>query len=152
MTETPTPAPETITEKANRLAREAVKHEMGKHQPIHAHGALYFCSSCLDASDEYDVKNVIWPCQIVKDMQDAEEAISMAEEAEARAAGGPYYCGAMVRTARLYGEYPEPAEYCEEQVEEEGEPCPAHDEYNPDNGPDKDDYDYDRYKDERLGL
>lgn len=149
---TETPAPETITEKANRLAREAVKREMAKHLPVTPYAGYVVCSSCLDASDGIVIDTVPWPCPIVKDMQDAEEAIVMAEEEEARAEGGPYYCGAMVRTARLYGDAPEPAEYCEEQVDAEGEPCPAHDEYNPDHGQDKDDYDYDQYKDQRLGI
>jgi hypothetical protein len=43
------------------------------------------------------------------------------------------YCPAQTRPARMYID-PEPAEYCETEVEEEGQYCPLHeeqDDYNP---------------------
>lgn len=37
-----------------------------------------------------------------------------------------HYCGAMTRPARMYVD-PEPAEYCEAEVENEDGRCPRHD-------------------------
>lgn len=132
---------ESLTDRANRLAREAVKLVMSYHNPSPVGPATTVCTQ-----DGY-----VWPCPTVADLSEAEEAISVAEEAEERAANGPYYCGVEVRRARLYGEAPEPAEYCENEVDAEGEPCAEHDDHNPDNGVD-DDEEYERYKESRLGL
>jgi hypothetical protein len=37
-----------------------------------------------------------------------------------------FYCNVQVRAASWYVD-PEPAEYCEEEVENEGDLCPKHD-------------------------
>jgi hypothetical protein len=37
-----------------------------------------------------------------------------------------FHCGVLTRNARMY-EDPEPAEYCEEEGENDGEPCSKHD-------------------------
>lgn len=131
---------ESITDKANRLAREAVKVVMAKHTPHPTAKGGVECG--------YD--GVQWPCYTVQDMGEAEEAISMAEEEEERASK-VHYCGVEVVRARLYGEYPTPAEYCENEVDAEGEPCAEHDEGNPhSSGLDDEDDAYERWKDARL--
>lgn len=136
---------ENITDRANRLAREAVKRVMGKHQPVSPHPGRVVCSTCTDTSDGVVIDTVQWPCQIVKDMQDAEEAISVAEEEE-EAATKVYYCPVVVSRARLYGDSPEPEEVCGNEVDSDGEPCPEHDEGN------DEDEKYERWREQRLGL
>lgn len=54
-------------------------------------------------------------------------------------------CGVQTRAARMY-EDPEPAEYCEEEVENEGDVCTKHDE---DDEPDWDNVREDREELER---
>lgn len=130
-------AEETLTDKANRLAREAVKREMEKHvsyspQSHTKTGPVIYC--------KHDGEG--WPCRVVSEMDAAEEAISEAEEEEERIANGPYYCGVEVRAMRYVD--PEPAEYCENEVDNEGEHCDKHGE------PDEDDDAYDRMKDARY--
>jgi hypothetical protein len=132
----------TVTELANRLAREAVKREMAKHTPYSptkhtTEGVTTYCQK--DGN--------LWPCPIVKEMSEAEEAINVAEEEEQRIANGPYYCGVQTRAARMY-EDPEPAEYCEVEVEHEGQMCDAHEAAEYDDG--RDDDAYDRWKDSRY--
>lgn len=129
----------TVTELANKLAREAVKNEMAKHTPYSptkhtTNGVTTYCQK--DGN--------LWPCPIVTEMSEALEAIEVAEEEEQRIANGPYYCGVQTRAARMY-EDPEPAEYCEVEVEHEGDTCGAHD----DDGRDDDDA-YDCWKDSRY--
>lgn len=38
-----------------------------------------------------------------------------------------FFCGVQTRAARMY-EDPEPAEYCENEVDIDGDLCPRHDE------------------------
>lgn len=69
-----------------------------------------------------------------------------------------FYCGVQTRAARMY-EDPEPAEYCEAEVENDGDVCSRHD---ADDEPDWDNVREDReelerereasgyYEDERL--
>lgn len=129
---------ETLTDRANRLAREAVKHVMSYHNPYQEkpESGRVLCSH-----DDAE-----WPCDVVNDLSEAEEAISAAEEAEERTAGGPYYCTAIIRPARLYGDAPEPEELCGNEVDSDGEPCAEHDEHN------DEDEKYERWREERLGL
>jgi len=128
----------TVSELANKLAREAVKHEMAKHTPYSptkhsVNGVTTYCQK--DGN--------LWPCPIVSEMSEALEAIEVAEEEEQRIANGPYYCGVQTRAARMYND-PEPAEYCEVEVEHEDDTCGAHDD------DDDDDAAYERYKDSRY--
>ena len=44
---------------------------------------------------------------------------------------GPFYCPAQTRAPRLYVD-PEPAEYCETEVEEAGDYCPRHEDLDED--------------------
>ena len=111
---------ETLTEKANRLAREAVKREASKHKPGPGPVSKLYCM--LDAH--------LWPCSTIEALSEAEEAISEAEEEEDRIANGPYYCGFQIRGVRYID--PEPAEYCMAEVEHEDERCPVHDDYEDD--------------------
>ena len=113
---------ETLTEKADRLAREAVKREAAKHRPGPGPVSKLYCR--MDAH--------LWPCSTIQVLSEAEEAITEAEEEESRIANGPYLCGYQTRAARMY-EDPEPAEHCEAEVDNEGDCCPAHEE--------QDDYD-----------
>ena len=131
----------TVSELANKLAREAVKREMAKHvsyspQSHTETGKVWYC--------KHDGEG--WPCRVAQEMSEAEEAINVAEEEEQRIANGPYYCGVQTRAARMYND-PEPAEYCEVEVEHEDDVCARH---AGDDGPDDDDDAYDRWKDSRY--
>lgn len=53
------------------------------------------------------------------------------------------YCPVQIRAARMY-EDPEPAEYCENEVEDEGDLCPKHED------DDRADEAYDAWKDSRY--
>jgi hypothetical protein len=55
--------------------------------------------------------------------------------------GGPFTCGVQTCAARMY-EDPEPAESCEEEVENEDDVCPKHD--------GGDDRDWDNVREERY--
>jgi hypothetical protein len=44
---------------------------------------------------------------------------------------GPFYCPAQTRAPRLYVD-PEPAEWCDREVEELGQYCPDHEEADDD--------------------
>lgn len=131
----------TVTELANKLAREGIKWIMAMHKPYSPtthtiNGPTTYCNH--DGN--------LWPCYVVKELSAAEEAINVAEEEEERIANGPYYCGVQTRAARMY-EDPEPAEYCEVEVEHEDDVCARH---AGDDGADDDDDAYDRWKDSRY--
>lgn len=127
-----------LSEAANKLAREAVKAVMARHNIHRDILGNPKCSEC----------KTTWPCLTVAMLSEADEAISVAEEEEERIANGPYYCGVMTRSARMY-ENPEPAEYCENEVDHEGELCTKHESEARDES-DRDDEAYDRYKDSRY--
>lgn len=106
---------EHIIAKANRLARDAVKAAAALHnpKPFHYHGGTStICDICL----------TVWPCKTISALGEAEEAVGIAEEFEADALR-VHTCGALERRAT----HLEPAEYCGNEVEHEGEHCPEHD-------------------------
>lgn len=116
---------ETLDERANRLARESIKAIASLHKVKRMAAARnWHCQHCL----------TMWPCPTISLMQDAEEAISEAEEEQS-----VYRCGFRTHVASLNG----PEEFCENEVEHEGDLCPAHEE------PD-DDYDYERHRDAKY--
>lgn len=103
---------ETLDGRANRLAREAVKAVARLHKVAKmAAKRNWHCSHCLGA----------WPCLTVSAIADAEEAINEAEEEANREV---YHCGFRTYAASING----PAEYCENEVEHEGDLCPVHEE------------------------
>lgn len=110
---------EHIVAKANRLAREAVKAAAALHnpqsRPYPVPTPAIACRTCLET----------WPCKTITVLGEAEEAIGMADEFEAEAMT-THYCGALTRPARMYGD-PEPAEYCENEVDAEDQQCSDHD-------------------------
>ena len=115
-------AVENLTEKANRLAREAVKREASKHKPGPGPVSKLYCE--LDAH--------LWPCSTIGALSGAEEAISEAEEEESRAAAGPYYCTAQTFAGSFHID-PTPPEYCDAEVDEPGDYCPLHEEQDDEN-------------------
>lgn len=125
-----------LNDKAGRIARDAVKVEMARHRP--ETGVIgTFCYH-----DRHQ-----WPCPTVEALSGAEEAIAEAEEEAERIASGPYYCGVEVRPMRYVD--PEPAEYCENEVEHEGDLCVAH-EGAARADAERDDDAYERMKDARY--
>ena len=104
---------ETLDERANRLAREAIKQIAGLHKVKRmAAERNWHCVHCL----------TMWPCPTVSMLQDAEEAIS---EAEAAADPTVYHCAYVIHPGRMYID-PEPPTYCENVVEGDGNFCAEH--------------------------
>lgn len=60
------------------LATRAVTREMARHNPVRlstGSGPQYFCSTCWN-----DCGQLMWPCPTVENLQEADEAITMALE------------------------------------------------------------------------
>lgn len=133
---------ETLSNKANRLAREAVKAEIARHSPVMEFGndgPRHFCVACWN-----DCGQLMWPCPTVEALSAADEAISEAEEEEERIANGPFYCGVMTYSQTLMS----PAEYCGGEVPNKGDLCAKHDAAGRADA-ERDDDDYERYKEMR---
>lgn len=104
---------ETLDERANRLAREAIKAVSGLHTVKRMAAARnWHCSHCL----------TLWPCPTVSLLQDAEEAIGEAEE---ESDDSVYTCAFVIHPGSMYVD-PEPPTYCDNVVEHEGDLCPEH--------------------------
>lgn len=105
---------ETLDERANRLARQAIKEIASMHKVKRMAAKMnWHCQHCL----------TLWPCPTVSILQDAEEAIN---EAEAEADQSDYHCAYMIHPGSMYVD-PEPPTYCENIVERDGDFCAEHD-------------------------
>lgn len=105
---------ETLDERANRLARQAIKEIAGLHK-VKRNVTIqrnWVCQHCL----------TIWPCPTVSILQDAEEAISEAEEERS-----VYHCAFIIHPGSMYVD-PEPPTYCDNVVEHDGDFCAEHEE------------------------
>ena len=102
---------ETVNYRANRLAREAIKQVSALHTVKRMAAARnWHCSHCL----------TLWPCPTVVLIQDAEEAISEAEEEATE-----HHCAFIVHPGSMYID-PEPPTYCDNVVDNEGDYCAEH--------------------------
>ena len=103
---------ETLDERANRLAREAIKQIAALHKVKRmAAERNWHCRHCL----------TMWPCPTVSLLQDAEEAISEAEE---EANPEVEHCAYVIHPGSMYVD-PEPPTYCE-NVAVHGGYCAEH--------------------------
>ena len=106
---------ETLDDAANRLSREAIKQIASLHK-VKRMAAVrnWHCQHCL----------TLWPCPTVSLLQDAEEAISVAEEETDQSV---HHCAFMIHPGSMYVD-PEPPEYCSNVVDHDGDFCAEHEE------------------------
>ena len=104
---------ETLDDVANRLAREAIKDIADLHTVKRMAAKMnWHCRHCL----------TMWPCPTVSLLQDAEEAINLAEE---EADESIYTCAYMIHPGSMYVD-PEPPTYCDNVVDHDGDFCEEH--------------------------
>lgn len=60
---------------ANKMARDAIRRELARHQPIQIEGIKHTCTYCSVCWN--DCNELSWPCPTVEILGPAEEAINM---------------------------------------------------------------------------